>query len=360
MICVQTLFKLKIKLQKQKKVVPLAGRKHKLPEKEPEETSNPALAVDTDPTRIQVEVAQDLTMKRRNPESIPKKTSTTAPIKFPQKKKAAPMPISTAVDADPTFIQVEVSEDINLKKRTPMGSSPKRPPPPALNIPPEVTNIDTTDDDNLKVPSPRSDPPQSTRSDISEYDSVGEMFAAELQDEVPLSIDTGDLVQISEPEDALVTPMNSPEVPPAQVVEEPVGKLADLFDDLGDDDNTDDFFGEEEEEVQSAAAPVEIREEEPILEEPKQDISEDEPAKEEPIQNEPMKDEPVQIEPLKEEPKKEEPIQIEPMKEEPKKEESIEVETPEEPTVAPPPVQENIDEDDDVFEFDEPENATAI
>merc|ERR1719285_567537 len=284
MICVQTLFKLKIKLQKQKKVVPLAGRKHKLPEKEPEETSNPALAVDTDPTRIQVEVAQDLTMKRRNPESIPKKTSTTAPIKFPQKKKAAPMPISTAVDADPTFIQVEVSEDINLKKRTPMGSSPKnfsadlkadleksnkkrdpasrkRPPPPALNIPPEVTNIDTTDDDNLKVPSPRSDPPQSTRSDISEYDSVGEMFAAELQDEVPLSIDTGDLVQISEPEGALVTPMNSPEVPPAQVVEEPVGKLADLFDDLGDDDNTDDFFGEEEEEVQSAAAPIEIQEE---------------------------------------------------------------------------------------------------
>merc|ERR1719483_1873864 len=128
----------------------------------------------------------------------------SSPIKFPPKKKAAPTPIPTAVDADPNLIQVEVSEDINLKKRTPMGSSPKnfsadlkadleksskkrdpasrkRPPPIALNLPPELTNIDTSDDDNHKVPSPRSDPPQSTRSDISEYDSVGEMFAAELQ-----------------------------------------------------------------------------------------------------------------------------------------------------------------------------------
>merc|ERR1719354_89363 len=189
-------------------------------------------------------------------------------------------------------------------------------------------NIDISDDDNLKVPSPRSDRPQSTRSDISEYDSVGEMFAAELQDEVPISIDTGDLVQISEPEDALVTPMNSPEVPD-QVVQEPVGKLADLFDDLGNDDNTDDFLGEEEEEVQSAAAPIELKEEEPIPEEAKKDISEDEPVKEEePVQNEPMKEQPVEIEqPSKEEPKKEEPIEIEPMKEEPKK-----LETPEEPT----------------------------
>merc|ERR1719354_9283 len=206
-------------------------------------------------------------------------------------------------------------------------------------------NIDISDDDNLKVPSPRSDRPQSTRSDISEYDSVGEMFAAELQDEVPISIDTGDLVQISEPEDALVTPMNSPEVPD-QVVQEPVGKLADLFDDLGNDDNTDDFFGEEEEEeeVQSAAAPIELKE--PIQEEAKKDISEDEPVKEEePVQNEPMKEQLVEIE--------------QPIKEEPKKEEPIKVETPEESTVVPPPVQENIDEDDDVIEFDEPENATA-
>merc|ERR1719354_153916 len=266
--------------------------------------------------------------------------------------------------SSPINFSEDLKADLEQSNRKRDPASRKRPPPAALNLPPEVTNIDISDDDNLKVPSPRSDRPQSTRSDISEYDSVGEMFAAELQDEVPISIDTGDLVQISEPEDALVTPMNSPEVPD-QVVQEPVGKLADLFDDLGNDDNTDDFFGEEEEEVQSAAAPIELKE--PIQEEAKKDISEDEPVKEEePLQNEPMKEQPIEIEQMKEEPKKEEPIKVEtpeeptPMKEEPKKEELIKVETPEEPTVVPPPVQENIDEDDDVIEFDEPENATAI
>jgi len=234
-------------------VVPIAGeRTNKLPDKYPEEVEK----------NIPQEKIRITELKRKIPETEEKpieKKKQEIP-----KRKPIPAAITTAVDADPAQIQVE---DTVILKRTPVSSSPKqfaqdlkadlegttkkrlpesRERPPEIDIP---TVYKTGNSLNVANEAEETLKPLSTRSDLSEVSSIGEMFASDLKE---------NKIDVEEAKNTDVS------VKEADDVETPnVEKLADLFADLGDS-NTDILFAEENEAKEEVllAAIQEVEEEE--------------------------------------------------------------------------------------------------
>jgi len=351
--------------------VPIAGeRTHKLPEKYPEENEK--------------KEKEEKTTKKREP--TPRAVTL----------------ITTAVEAEPAEIQIFDATKVVSEKRTPDSSSPKnfaedlkedmkkkrdpakreRAPsiPASMPAPPPDSVLQ---EEEFKPSSVRStqqhERPSSTRSDISEFDSVGEMFAAEL-DEKMLSIDVKERGS-EENMESVPTPFNSPQlteqvnqvyvgddVPPTQNEAE----IAELFADLGDDnaavllfsedlsdddDGGDDnaaviLFSEDlrDDDIPADNAAVlfaeEVKEDIPAEKASKVDAE----AEEEVIVVAVAEDSSAKAVEVEKEPEEPSP----PAENEPEPE--VTTTEPDETTVKAPPQKEE-EEEEDVFEFDEPDES---
>jgi len=222
-------------------VRPIAGeRTNKLPDKYPEEKAKPKEKIRITEVKKQIPPAKEIPVQK---EKDLKK----------RKPKPVPAPITTAVEADPAHIQIE---DTIVLKRTPVSSSPKKFAedlkadleestkkrlPESRERPPDIEPIPSK---NLEVSEPETiSKPHSTRSDLSDVSSIGEMFAADLKKE---EIDVIEEVTNVKEAEEVGTPN--------------VQKLADLFADLGDD-NTDILFSEETETKEEKVEVVQEEEE---------------------------------------------------------------------------------------------------